>query len=418
MKYGANRMKIAFIVNSFPTISETFILNKIIKLIDLGHTIDIYADHKGDDYKIHENVLKYDLSKHTVYIHQIPDGKIARITKGFKLFICNFHKDPKLILNSFNFFKYGFKNAFYLRYFFLTLSFLNKKAQEYDIVNAQFGPNGIIALSLKDLGLIKSNNIVTTFHGYGATVTIQKQGVYKELFSRGNFFIVVSNFVLERILKAGCPKEKTVLLPNEVNINDIKYNENSYNDQGTINILSVGRLVEMKGREYAIKAVTRVINNHPNILYQIAGDGPLKDYLNDLIIKYDVQKNVKILGWVDDKELKRLYKTSHIFLHPSVTTSNGNQECQGMALLEAQAYGLPVIATQHGAFPESVLDGKSGFLVPEKDVDALAEKIEYLIEHHEIWPEMSKAGRVYVEEKYDSEKLLKELEQIYNKLLV
>ena len=92
-------------------------------------------------------------------------------------------------------------------------------------------------------------------------------------------------------------------------------------------------------------------------------------------------------------------------------------EGQGVVLVEAQACGLPVVATKHNAFPETVCDGKSAFLVPEKDVDALAEKLEYLIIHPEIWPQMGTAGREYVQKNYDIKTLNQKLARIYQALL-
>jgi colanic acid/amylovoran biosynthesis glycosyltransferase len=92
-------------------------------------------------------------------------------------------------------------------------------------------------------------------------------------------------------------------------------------------------------------------------------------------------------------------------------------EGQGVVLLEAQAYGLPVVATHHSAFPETVADDRSGFLVPERDVDALAERIIYLLEHPEIWPKMGRAGRAHVEANYDINKLNDRLVEIYQELL-
>jgi len=92
-------------------------------------------------------------------------------------------------------------------------------------------------------------------------------------------------------------------------------------------------------------------------------------------------------------------------------------EGQGVVLAEAQAYGRPVIATKHNAFPDSIVEGKSGFLVPEKDVDALVEKLRYLIENPQIWAEMGRCGRVFVEEHFDSKVLNTRLERMYIDLL-
>jgi colanic acid/amylovoran biosynthesis glycosyltransferase len=116
-------------------------------------------------------------------------------------------------------------------------------------------------------------------------------------------------------------------------------------------------------------------------------------------------------------EVRELYADSHIFILSSVTAANGDREGQGLVLQEAQAMGLPVLSTLHNGIPDGVLDGESGFLVPEKDADALAEKLTYLIENPENWPEMGLAGRKFVEERYDINKLNDRLVKIYEQIL-
>ncbi len=126
---------------------------------------------------------------------------------------------------------------------------------------------------------------------------------------------------------------------------------------------------------------------------------------------------VKFLGAVEQNEVPRLYQKAHIFILPSITADNGDQEGIPVVLMEAQATGLPIISTYHTGIPEVVVDGKSGFLVPEKNVDALAEKLEYLIEHPEIWPNMGQYGRKFVEEHYDINKLNQKLVEIHQNLI-
>ncbi len=101
-----------------------------------------------------------------------------------------------------------------------------------------------------------------------------------------------------------------------------------------------------------------------------------------------------------------------------MTAQDGNQDAPVNTLKEAMAMGLPVIGTLHGGIPELVKDGVSGFLVPERDADAIANKLSYLIEHPEIWPLMGKAGRTYVESRYDINRLNDELVQIYRQVLM
>ena len=104
--------------------------------------------------------------------------------------------------------------------------------------------------------------------------------------------------------------------------------------------------------------------------------------------------------------------SAHIFVLTSVSIE-GDQEGQGLVLQEAQACGLPVVATQHGAFPEGILAGQSGFLVPERDVNALTDRLGFLIEHPEMWPAMGRYGRAFVEAGYDIRQLNRELTGIY-----
>ena len=176
-------------------------------------------------------------------------------------------------------------------------------------------------------------------------------------------------------------------------------------------------MVEKKGLEYSIKAVARVAQKFSNIEYNIVGDGALRVKLEKLIMELGVGNKVNLLGWKTQDELRELFKEAHIFILSSITASDGDMEGQGLVLQEAQAVGLPVLSTHHNGIPEGVLDGKSGFLVRERDVDALSERLQYLIEHSELWPEMGRCGRKFVEEKYDIEILNSKLVSIYNALL-
>ena len=79
--------------------------------------------------------------------------------------------------------------------------------------------------------------------------------------------------------------------------------------------------------------------------------------------------------------------------------------------------GLPVVSTHHNGIPEGVLDGESGFLVPERDIDALAERLAYLVDHPQVWSTMGQAGRTFVEERYDADRLADRLVEIYEQAM-
>ena len=112
----------------------------------------------------------------------------------------------------------------------------------------------------------------------------------------------------------------------------------------------------------------------------------LRGKLQQLIHDLGVTRAVKLLGWKQQGEILESFYQAHLFLAPSVTAKDGDQEGTPTVLLQAMATGLPVVSTVHSGIPEMVQDGVSGFLVPERDVDALTEKVAYLIEHPEILP--------------------------------
>ena len=405
-------MKIAFIVGGFPTLSETFILNQITGLLDMGYDVEIFAQFNPQERKVHADIEKYQLMRRVHYFN-IPHNKIKRILKAIFLIIKNFHKAPLKILKSLNVFRYG-KTALSLRLLYTLIPFLDKK---FDIIHCHFGPNGIIGAYLKEIGI--SGKLITTFHGYDMSTFIVNNGnnVYEKLFLNGNLFLPISDYWKRKLIRLGCDEKKIIVHRMGIDLKKFKFSERIKQPGEPIKILTIGRLVEKKGHEYAIRAIAKVVKKYRNIEYLIAGDGPLRNKLEGLVQELGIEKHVKFLGAIEQNEVLKLYQQAHIFVLPSITASNGDQEGIPVVLMEAQATGLPVISTYHTGIPEVIVEGKSGFLVPEKDVDALAERLEYLIEHPEIWPEMGRYGRKFVEEKYDIKKLNQKLVEIYQKLI-
>lgn len=408
-------MKIAFIVGAFPALSETFILNQITGLIDLGHEVDIYSRMTPSKGKVHPAVENYKLYARTYYLNDVPENKIKRILKALRLLAINFHKSQLTILKSLNIFKYG-REALSLYLFYHAVAFLRKR---YDIIHCHFGPNGNFGITLREIGI--HGKLITSFHGYDVNVAnvINQDDCYTQLFKYGDLFTTNTEFTKKRVLGLGGDFKKIRILPVGLYLDKFPYRERVIRTREAIRILTVARLVEKKGLEYSIRAVAKVVNKHPKceIEYKIAGEGFLKNELKTLISELGMEDKIKLLGWCDQDEVRKLFGESHIFILSSVTAENGDREGQGLVLQEAQAVGMPVISTLHNGIPEGVQDGQSGFLVPERDVDALAEKLEYLILHPEIWPKMGRAGRKYVEEYYDINKLNLQLVKIYEDLL-
>ncbi|MBW4665549.1 MAG: glycosyltransferase [Chroococcus sp. CMT-3BRIN-NPC107] len=413
-------MRVAFIVDGFPVISQTFILNQIVGLIERGHTVDIYSinltqeEADTDTAKMHPDVEKYNLLNRTYYSPKIPKNPFLRLLKAIVL-SASFYKSPLVWLQSLNIFKYGTQAAS-LRLLYRATHLINK--EPYDIIHCQFGTLALPIMVQRQLGAIRGK-LVTSFRGYDISEIVQQKGenVYKELFKTGDFFLTNCNYFKNRLLKLGCPADKLLVLGSGIDCSKFAYTPRTLPADNIVRIATTGRLVEKKGIEYCIRAVAKVIEANKKIEYNIIGDGILKAQLQQLIEELGISNKVKILGWQPQQEIIKILHQSSIFMATSLTASNGNQDAPVNTLKEAMAMGMPVIGTLHGGIPELIEDGISGFLVPEKDVDALAEKLIWLIENPSDWIRMGKAGRAYVEKHYETNQLNHRLVEIYHQVL-
>lgn len=288
-----------------------------------------------------------------------------------------------------------------------------------ELLHAHFGPQGYYALKIKEKCGIP---LITTFYGYDMSLLPKKDGWlerYKELFSCGDLFLVEGNNMKKGLIGLGCPSEKIKIQHIAADVDKFRYIERRLlNKNDTIKILFCGRFTEKKGLIYALEAIKLLVNKFSKIEFRVIGDGELRREVSDYISENNLDDYVTLLGYQPHSVFTKEAKDAHILLQPSVTAKDGDSEGGApTVLLEAQSSGLPIVSTCHADIPEVVLDGKSGFLVPERDSLALAEKLEYLIKHPEIWTEMGRKGRVHVEESYNIRNLNHQLVEVYQNLI-
>ena len=182
-------------------------------------------------------------------------------------------------------------------------------------------------------------------------------------------------------------------------------------------ILHVARLVEKKGTLYLIKAFQKVVEKNRGAKLIIIGDGYLKDSLKNLSEKLDIKNSVEFLGAVENQKVLMQMEKSDIFTLPSITAKSGDSEGLGMVFLEAGIRGLPIVATDHGGIPEVVKDGFNGYLVQERDIDMLADKLNFLLENRDIREKFGQNSISFIRENFDIEKQSAKLEEIYRELI-
>jgi colanic acid/amylovoran biosynthesis glycosyltransferase len=399
-------MKIAFIVGVFPAISETFILNQITGLLDMGHDIEIFAQVNPRDKKIHSDIEKYDLQSKVQYSYRSLN-KFRVFCRLIYLILFNF-KDVVKLFKIRDIFKDYKKIPLLIP---LVIAFKNKK---FDIIQCHFGPNGILGAFLKELGV--EGKIVTMFHGYDIRLGINKGGdIYNNLFEHADCILANSDYSYRHLMMFRPSSKKIILHPVGVNLEkfSFRWTNGGVKDLNPISIVTVARLSEEKGLEYGIRGISELIKCNPELRleYQIVGGGHLERNLRKLVEELKLSEVVYFFGSQNQEEVIQIFQQAHIFLLPSIA------EALPVVLMEAQAVGLPVVATSVGSVSQIVIDRKTGFLVPSRDVDALTEKLNYLIENPQIWLRMGREGRRFVEENFDIKKLNKELEGIYQQVM-
>ncbi|OLE68589.1 MAG: hypothetical protein AUI36_05395 [Cyanobacteria bacterium 13_1_40CM_2_61_4] len=427
-------MRIAFFVGQFPVVSETFILRQITGLLDLGHEVDIYADTRGDTSGVMQpEVAKYRLLDRTTFMEmpeasspwELPAWPLAGETwvPGASEAIPNWkrfadalpalrrclEREPALTENALSTENSGHQarslSALY------RLDRLGARPGGYDVLHAHFGPAGESFRFARELW---NAPMVVSFHGHDFTTLPRKHGtrIYRKLFETADAVTVNSEFTRGRVTKLGCQANRIHLLPVGLDLAEFPFRERAREGDKPARLLTVARLVEIKGYEFALRAVARLREKHLQFHYDIVGDGPLRNKLESLVSEFSLQDVVTLHGARDGAFIRSLMASAHIAVLASVNIE-GDAEGQGLFLQEAQACGLPVVATQHGALPEGLAPDKSGFLVPERDVAALAARLEFLVAHPEVWPEMGRAGLAFVEGRYDIRKLNVQLVELY-----
>jgi colanic acid/amylovoran biosynthesis glycosyltransferase len=408
-------MRIAFILNSFPVVSETFILSQIVGMFQRGHEVDIIADPPcPPPTKVQSDVERFRLLDYTQYRQPIPTAWGARLQSATSLIMRCGLRHPISILDSLNLFRYGRQafNLSLLHRWFPT----QKLERDYDIIHSHFGPNGQQAIVMREVGALRAP-VITTFYGYDISRHVHQHGpsVYKNLFACGDLFTCPSEYVRNRLIAVGCPPEKVQTFKLGTDLKVFSFKERVADSGGAIRLVTVARLTEKKGLEYSIRAAAKLSQRFKGLEYNIIGDGDLRPELTQLIGALGACATVHLLGSKTQEEVKALLDQSHVFVLASVESRNGDIEGLPLVLQEAQAMGLPVVCTRHSGNAEGILDGKSGFLVPERDVDALAARLADVFSRPETWPAMGRQGRAFVEAEHELDKRNDALVELYHK---
>lgn len=389
-------MRLLFVSTAFPKTSETFVTDQILGLAEQGHTIDVFTTGPGS---IEDPPLQEALGA-AVGELLLPPGTPAKDDLAWlrpRRWPRGWH--PRAWARAL---RVACHPGFRRRRYPLKRGLALLDRPEYDAIVCHFGPAGVMMQQMKDIGLIDAP-IVTIFHGYDVTNYLERvpANFYDDLFARGDLFLPISDRWRRRLAELGCPEERTRLQRLGTNLDTFQFARRRPADGEPLRIMSVARLVEKKGIEFGIRAMARLKAAGVPVVYDVIGDGPLRADLDRVVDETATADVVNFLGARSHDVVARLMAEHHVLLVPSVTDAQGGMEGIPVAIMEAMASGLLVVASRHSGIPEIVHHDENGLLAPERDDEALARNLGAALADPGRWDCYIEAARATVKAEYD-----------------
>ena len=242
------------------------------------------------------------------------------------------------------------------------------------------------------LSLFSSKPIIAIIHGSEVQLsnTLARKMTNWSL-SRLNEVIAVSNFTLSLIKDVKL--KSTCVIPNGIYLEDFKTKNQSLKttkNSHQLQLITVGNLTQRKGQHNVINALPKLIKKHPNLKYHCVGIPTDEDRIKELISRLNIKGNVIVHGRLMEEEKNKLIRQSAIFMMLSEHTSKGDVEGFGIAILEANALGLPAIGSENCGIEDAIKDGYSGKLVNQHQPQEIEQAIEEIVNNYGSYSSQAK----------------------------
>lgn len=285
------------------------------------------------------------------------------------------------------------------------------KEKNIHVVLAEFGPVGAEVIPVcKKLEI----PLIVHFHGFDAYVDhILKEYYlqYQEMFKYAKAIVVVSRHMERQLVSLGASPQKVIYNCYGPSV-DFFDNVPDFN---SLNFIAVGRFVDKKAPYLTLSAFKQFLEKFPEAKLTMVGDGPLLFTCKNLSESWGISDKVHFVGAVSHNETRKIYQSAYCFLQHSITADNGDSEGTPVGILEAQAAGIPVIATKHAGIVDVILPNETGYMVDEGDVNAMANFMEKLAIDKVLAKEIGMKGRKRIQDEFTLSRHIKVLNEIIEK---
>jgi glycosyltransferase involved in cell wall biosynthesis len=407
-------MKIGYLLDKFPSVTLTFVLNEITGLIDAGHSVELISLRQPDnDEIVHDQYTKYGLDKKIYYLSS---GKYEKSTiiivllKSLKeLFTKNMDKfveRAKLILLCYNK-ELGFEMS--LKNFLWSLE-ISRIINEQDIRHIHLH----FASSLVELAYVIHKFIGTTytFTTHANDIFVDTNPSIEKWADSSKRVVAVSEFNKKYInSNFNINLDKVSLITYGIYLEKIEPTKKYLREP--FKIVSISRLVEKKGYNYLIEACKLLKDSNVNILCEIRGEGPQRSVLERMITDNGLQEEVIIGGFIKHEDVFEFIRSGSIFVLPCVRAENNDMDGIPNVLMEAMALEIPTLSTDITGIPELIDNGIDGIIVPQNDSRSLAKAILKVRNDAEFAEKIRKNGREKIRKKFNVEKNVKLLYETF-----
>lgn len=271
---------------------------------------------------------------------------------------------------------------------------------------------------------IKPNHkYICIVHGLDITYSskIYQKLWIKKFFLSIDHFIAVSHNTRTLLIAKGINKHKITVIPNGFDFSKVNYNIDRKKIDSLLNtetknktlILTLGRLVKRKGVNWFISNVLPKLP--PDIIYIIAGSGPEKEAIHQIVRRKNLSDKVKVLGKVSECEKQVLLSNCNLFIQPNIKVAN-DVEGFGISVIEATAYNLPVVAANLEGLKDAIHNNKNGWLLPSAEAEIYIQKIQSLIKNPDKLKEAGLSFKEYSKNNFSWNFIIEKYIKLINKI--
>jgi colanic acid/amylovoran biosynthesis glycosyltransferase len=295
------------------------------------------------------------------------------------------------------------------------------RSRRFCLVHAHFGTGAVFAYPFAIRHCLP---LVVTFHGYDVAIL---RGRARALPHRWRYW-AMSGAILREAAALLCASEELCELviqlggrPAAVRLYQLGVDVGRYyradEPRAVPRVTMIGRFVEKKGHLDGIAAFAHSLTPDRPAVLSIVGAGPLEERYRALVATLGIQSAVTFHGILNSAEIAALLARTDVLLAPSRVSADGDRESGLLVVREAGAAGVPVIGTYHGGIPETIDDGRTGYLVAERDIDRLSLRLRELLGDLSLRRQMGQAAQQRVREHFNLRSRVAELASIYDQIL-